>query len=364
MKRIFYLIAIFSCVFSGCKDENKTIKIEEKTDKFCLNNQLKKSTTIVDIQQQPIFEQLSLPGKIEYNENDLVEYKSLLSGTVDRVNFELGDYVQKGQVLAVIKSNEVLQLTQEKRFQQSQIDLFQKQIKTKNDLLNDGFATQAEVTEIEHQLQAAKIEVEKINSTLAMFRSIGNGQFQILAPKNGYIVQKSISIGQTITTDIENALFSISNLKQVWVMINIYANQLQYIHQGNDVKVKTLAFPDRIYTGKIDKIYNVFDDNEHVLKARVVLNNPDLKLMPGLSADIIIDKKNNLGNAFAIPNNAIVFNNNKEYIVVYKNDCELEIRKITSKAKNETFTFVEEQFKPNEKVVANNALIIYEELNK
>lgn len=146
-------------------------------------------------------------------------------------------------------------------------------------------------------------------------------------------------------------------------MVNIYASNLKFIKKGDAVKVRTMAYPDRIYTGKIDKIYNVFDDNEHVLKARVVLENQDLNLMPGLSADIIIDKTNVLGNAFAIPNKAKVFENNKEYVVVYKGDCSLETRKITPVASNEEYTFVSEKFAEDEKIIGTNTLIIFEQVN-
>ncbi len=125
-----------------------------------------------------------------------------------------------------------------------------------------------------------------------------------------------------------------------------------------------MAYPDRIYAGKIDKIYNVFDDDEHVIKARVVLENQDLNLMPGLSADIIIDKENVTGKAFAVPNKAKIFENNKEYVVVYKDDCTMEIRRITTIGQNEEHTFVKEKFAPNEKIVSSNALMIFEELNK
>ncbi len=363
MKKIFYLLAVISIVYSCKTTENETVKTQE-VKSFCMNTQLKKTTEILPIKEQPIHEQLTLSGKVEYNENDLVAFKSLLEGVVDQVNFELGDYVKQGQVLAVVKSNDVLDLMQQKRYYQNQIDLAKKQIKTKKELLNDGLASQPEVTEIEHELQAAQIEIDKINATLKMYRAVGNGQFQILSPKNGYVVQKNISVGQSITSESDENLFSISNLKQVWVMVNIYANNLQYIKKNDAVKVRTMAYPDRIYSGKIDKVYNVFDEDEHVLKARVVLENQDLNLMPGLSADIIIDKKNVLRNAFAIPNKAKIFENNKEYVVVYKSDCKMEIKKITTIAENEEYTFVSEKFQPNDQVITSNALVIYEELNK
>lgn len=362
MRNTIYLIPLLGLFLTGCKD-SKSVASEEKTKNFCLNEQLKKTTEILPVTQQPIREQLTLSGKIEYNENDLVIYKSLLQGVVEKVQFELGDYVRKGQVLGLVRSSEIQDLVQQRRFHLNQIDLYRKQLNTRKELLSDGMASLPEVSEAEHELQAARIEVDKIDATLHMFRATGNGQFQILAPKNGYIVQKGISTGQSITSESEDALFSISNLKEVWVMVNIYASNLKFIKKGDAVKVRTMAYPDRIYTGKIDKIYNVFDDNEHVLKARVVLENQDLNLMPGLSADIIIDKNNVLGNAFAIPNKAKVFENNKEYVVVYKGDCLLETRKITPVASNEEYTFVSEKFAEDEKIIGTNTLIIFEQVN-
>lgn len=364
MNRSIYILTAFIFSIISCKQKEEQPVEVVKEDTFCLNEQLKKSTKIEAISEQPIHEQLTLTGKVEYNENDLVAYKSLLQGAVHQVNFELGDYVRQGQVLATVKSTEVVELSQQRKYYQNQMELHRKQIQSKKELLKDGMASQPEVADLEYEYQAANIELEKINATLKMYRAIGNGLFQILAPKNGYIVQKNISTGQSIDTDASEPLFSISNLKQVWVMVNIYASNLKYVKQGDQVQVKTVAFPDRVYTGKIDKIYNVFDDNEHVIKARVVLENHDLNLMPGLSADIIIDKENVIGTAFAIPNQAKVFENNKEYVVVYKDDCAMEVRKITPIGANATHTFVEEKFKKNEKIITSNALLLVEELNK
>lgn len=354
------ILSLWSCQTS--KDEN--ITSSQDSNKLCLNDQLKKSTIIETVSEELIREQLTLSGKVEYNENDLVAVKSLLHGVVESVRFELGDYVKQGQILAIVKSTEIQGLAQEKKYHQNQVDLLSKQIETKKELVKDGLASQPEVIELEHQMQASMIEIQKIDGILSMYRSIGNSQFQVVAPKNGYIVQKNISVGQSLVVDTEEALFSISNLKQVWVMVNIYANNLQSVKVGDMVKVKTVAYQDRLYAGKIDKIYNVFDDNEHVIKARVVLENQDLNLMPGLSADIIIDKQNVLGTAFAVPNRAVVFDSNKNYIVIYTNDCDMEVRKITPIASNATHTYIEEKLKKGERVLSSNALLVYAELNK
>ncbi|TYP94228.1 cobalt-zinc-cadmium efflux system membrane fusion protein [Sphingobacterium allocomposti] len=350
---------LFSCGPKAAQEQAQT-EIEQG---FCINDQLKQSTEIIDVTEQPISEQLTLSGKIEYNENDMVAFRTLLDGVVESVQFELGDYVRKGQVLATIKSAQIQELHQQKRYQENQIGLLEKQINSKKEMAADGLVAAPEVLAAEHELESARIELDRVNESLQLYRAVGGGAFQILAPKNGYIIQKSVSVGQTITPD-SDPLFSVSNLKEVWVMVNIYASNLRFIKVGDEVKVRTIAYPDQFYQGKIDKIYNVFDDNEHVLKARVVLSNQHLNLMPGLSADIIINMKNDSGSAFAIPNRAKVFSNNKEYIVVYKDDCNLDVRRIKPVAANEEYTFIAERLAEGERVIGSNALLIFEQLSQ
>ena len=362
LSAVWILVLPIGCVSQGDGKDNVQRDTISQTS-FCLNEQLKKSTEILAVNKQPINEQLSLSGKIEYNENDMVAFRSLLDGVVESVRFELGDYVQKGQVLAVIRSSQIQDLYQQRRSQESQIALLEKQFRSKEALAEDGLLSKPEVLSAEQELESARIELHRIQQTLQLYRAAGEGNFQILAPKNGYIIQKSVSPGQSITAD-SNPIFSISNLKEVWVMVNIYASNLRYINEGDEVKVRTIAYPDKFYTGKIDKIYNVFDDNEHVLKARVVLANQNLNLMPGLSADIIINTKNSSGEAFAIPNSAKVFSNNKEYVLVYKDDCHIEPRRIHAVGENEEYTFIKEELQEGEKILGSNALLIFEELKQ
>lgn len=330
---------------------------------FCLDAQMKNSVEIMEVSKQVISEQLSLSGKIEYNENDMTVFRSLLDGLVENVKFELGDHVHKGQILATITSSQIQELHQQKRAQESQISMLEKQLKSKKEMAADGLLAMTEVLASEHELESACIELDRVKQSLALYKATGSGAFHILAPRDGYIIQKSISAGQSITAESE-PLFSLSNLEEVWVMVNIYASNLRYVHVGDHVRVRTIAYPDQFYDGKIDKIYNVFDDNEHVLKARVVLSNKNLMLMPGLGADILIDMSNGADTAFAIPNRAKVFNNNKEYMVVYKSDCQLEIHEIASIGHNAQYTFIADTLAAGERILGTNALLVFEELNQ
>jgi cobalt-zinc-cadmium efflux system membrane fusion protein len=369
MKNTLYLLTLaITCQLTSISCQRNNSPTQESSpagdEEFCFPEDLRQSTTIETVHYQPIQEQLTLTGKIEYNENDFVAFNSLLEGIVQEVNFELGDYVQKGAVLAVVRSHQIQEQYQQKRHLESQLILFKKQLETKKTLLLDGMASNPEILELEHTIESARIELEKINQGLLLYRAdTETGNFNIVAPKNGYIVQKKISSGQPISAE-GDPLFSLSNLKQVWVMVNIYASNLKYIKQNDPVKVSTIAYPDRYYSGKIDKIYPVFDDDEHVLKARVVLDNPDLHLMPGLSADIHIDKTRSSDYGYAIPNKAIIFSKDKQYVVRYHSDCDLQLFPIVPIASNAQYTFVKEGFSEKDKIVSTNTLLIFEELSK
>lgn len=366
LKTIYCCLSVLLLQISCSRDKkNETIEIATASN-FCLSEQLKKTTVISPIEFLPISETLMLSGKVEYDENDLLAFHSLLQGTAEKVNFELGDFVKTGQILANIKSTQIQELYQQELVAQNQITLIKKQIQQKKALLKDGLISEPELITAEHELANVQFDLEKTSEILKMYSSNGQGAFYLKAPKSGYIVQKAISPGQTISDD-QHPLFTLSNLKKVWVMVNIYANNLKFIKVGDQVKVKTLANPEVYHQGIINKIYNVFDDNEHVLKARVVLENPDLKLLPGLAADIIITKTSadqQTNNAFAIPNEATVFHDNKTYVVLTRNDGTFYTKMITKLASNEQYTFVNESFEEQEQVIRTNALLIFEELQQ
>lgn len=362
MQKYLYLIA--SCLLLlACSQEESLLEEEvERNDTYCLSESIQQDLVLFPVEEQEIQEQLTLTGKVEYDQNDLVEFKSLLSGVVQQVSFEVGDYVRKGQVLASIQSAQIQEMYQQREMLKNQIDLLGRQLQSNQELLEDGMASVMDVLEIERERTQVRIELEHIDFVLNMYQASGRNTFQILAPKNGYIIRKSMSSGQVITEEDE-PLFAISNLEQVWVMINVYASSLRYIQVGDEVKVKTVAYPDKSYAGKIDKIYHVFDDDEHVLKAKVVLNNQELHLMPGLSADIIIDKKSNGNRAFAVPHKSTVFSNNNQYVVLYRGECDMEYKLITPIASSEDYIYVEEKFSPDDQVIAKHALLVFEELS-
>lgn len=350
---LLLLTLLYSC-------NEKTEKTEPKKD-FCLTKSLKSKISIDTIQKRPVTGDLTLTGNVSYNPDKVVQFVSLVDGIITSTYFSLGDYVKKGQVLAEIKSTTLNELQSEKKALESELLVANRQLASTKSMYQDGIASQKDLISSESEVNILKSNLQNKIDNLNMFSpSTEKSVFQIKAPNSGYIVTKNMSSGTQISAG-GDPLFTISELNEVWVMINIYATNMQNVKENMNVEIRTLAYPDEVFNGKITALSQVFDAEEHVLKARVVMENKDLKLKPGMSADIII-KKESKQSALAIPSKSILFDNNQNYTLVYTADCKIEVRKIIPIAKNNNWIFVNENFIENERVISKNHLLIYEQI--
>lgn len=360
MKHIFLSAA--TAIIITCSCSQKEEKTQRNTENFCLNAELKERIEIDTVKKLPVTENLSLTGTITYNTDDVVQFSSLVGGLITNAYFSLGDYVKKGDVLAEIKSTELNSLQAEQKSLEAQLQVANRQLQSTQSMFDDGIASQSELVQANSEVSILKYSLENVEQNLSLYSASNEKSvFQIKAPVTGYIVSKNVSPGMQIAAN-DAPLFTISNLSKVWVMVNVYPANLKDIHEGMDVTITTPAYPNQTFTGKITVISQVFDAEEHVLKARIVMNNTDLKLKPGLTADILINKKDSDTKMAAVSAQALIFDNNQNYIMVYNDDCHIERRQINPTVKNREFLYFENGLNEGEKVIVKNHLLIYEQL--
>lgn len=359
-KYTFTTLSLVALSLVACKGETEQVQTEQAP--YCISADLKKGLNFEKIEKKQIEHTLRLNGTIEYNQDKTVPFHSLVEGIVTGTHFSLGDYVKKGQVLAEIKSSELNEFKDDLKENQAELKIAQRELESVELMFKDGISSQKELIEAQENVAVLKSKVASSKNNLAMFNN-GNqsGVFQIVAPQSGYIVTKNITTGMTIT-DSEDPLFTVADLSTVWVMANVYAASMRYVQPNLAVKVSTLSYPDELFEGKITKVSQVFDAEERVLKARIAMDNENMKLRPGMSADVILKTDEDLGTALAIPNKAIIFDNNQYYVVVYKDDCNQEVRKIEVVSKNDLYTYVSTGVQEGEVVITTNELLVYEQL--
>ncbi len=337
-------------------------KTEENSTEsnYCISKELKKDLKLAKVEMRSVEESITLTGEVESNSDKTVPYVSLVDGVVTETYFSLGDYVRKGQVLATVKSVSLNEMQDDTQTLQAQLAVAKRKLASVESMYKDDIASQKDLQEAKAEVEILQSNISKTKKNMQLY-SAGKGNLQIKSPADGYVIEKNVSNGMPVTAGGEQ-LFTISNLDKVWVMANVYATNMRHVYVNQPVVVKTLAYPDESFVGKIDAISQVFNENERVLKAKIIMDNNNMKLRPGMSADIVLPINSQDKTALAIPVKALIFDNNQSYVIVHKSDCLLEIRTVTEVSTNSQYTYVEGNLKPGENIIASNALLIYENL--
>jgi cobalt-zinc-cadmium efflux system membrane fusion protein len=297
-------------------------------------------------------------GIVDYNTDKVANIFPLVSGNIQGVRVMPGDYVHAGQVLGTIKSPEVANYNSALITAESNVRLNAKLLDQQKDLFKSGLASQVDITTAEvsyEQAVAAKIAAEKI---LAINGNNKNGEFEVRSPVNGFIVQKNVTNDMTVRTDNGGNMFTISDLKDVWVQANVYEGNINSVHEGDPVDVTTITYPDKVFKGKIGKLMNVLDPTTKVMKMRVVLDNPGYALKPQMFATIAISNSVNK-QATAIPSGALIFDNSQYYVVIIKGKNNIEIRPVEVITTNGKTAYIKSGLGPGDRVVGSEALLIY-----
>ncbi|MCC5931258.1 MAG: efflux RND transporter periplasmic adaptor subunit [Cyclobacteriaceae bacterium] len=350
-----FLAFVTQC--TGIQEENSV----ENYKKYCLEEGFKKRVQYEKANTLQVTSGIPLTGSVESNPDKVIHFVSLVGGIITQTYFSLGDEVKKGQLLAEMRSAELNNLQSEKKSLQSRIRVAERQLESVTSMYEDNIASKKDLVEAESELNILKAELEKVTADLSLYSAAAEkGVFQIRAPAAGIITHKNITAGMQIASD-DAALFTIADLSEIWILLNIYAGNVTSIEPGLKVDIRTLSYPAKVFKGSIGALSQVFDTEERVIKGRVVMKNPELLLKPGMLVDAMVIQEKDM-QAVAIPTNALVFDNNQNYVVIYRDDCDLEIRNVELLTRSNGTTFISDGILDGEQVITKNNLLIYEQI--
>ncbi len=312
--RFCAIVFILHFLFSSCNQHQQ----EAAKESLAVTDSMVRNVSTVKAIWEDMEGFVKLNGKIEPNDTKQTKVFALVSGRIESLNVELGDYVQKGQALAILKSTEVAGVSNDLSLASSSVEMAKKNLETTRDLYEGKLATEQDYLNAKITYNKALSELNRA-SQVASITGGNSSSYVVKAPISGYIIEKNINNNSEVRADNNTHLFAIADLSEVWVVANVYEADFKSIHLGDSVKVNTLADPEKDYLGKIDKIYNVLDPATRTLRIRVSMTNPNNELKPEMFATIRVNGKS-AGKALAIPANAIVMDDSKNYVIVRKNN--------------------------------------------
>ncbi len=363
MKRIICQLPVLAVIFINIIACHSKIPEEKAKAPYCLTDTLQKNTVIDTVKLQTVKNIITLSGKIEANEDKWVKVYPVVGGIVDQMKVQLGDYVTRGQTLAIIRSGEIADYQNQLTSSQSSVRNAEKSLTASRELFRSGLATERDTMNARTDLDKASSDLKKMEQTTSIFGVRNNAIQVITAPISGYVIEKNVTDKMQYKPDAAQPFFVIANLEEVWVMASVFETDIAKIKTGYDAEVNVIAYKDKTFTGKVDRIFSILDPQSRVMKVRVRIQNKDNLLKPEMFAQITIRYNDNTTRMPAIPSEAIIFDKNKNFVMVYKDNCNIETREIEIYEVAGKTTYIKSGLQLGEKVISKYQLLVYDALN-
>jgi membrane fusion protein, heavy metal efflux system len=261
---------------------------------------------------------LKVTGVVSPDVNRTVPVISLASGRVVEIKARLGDTVSKGQVLLKVQSPDIAAAFSDYRKAVADEGVIQKQFERAQILYDKGAISLNDFQVAQGAEEKAKVDVE---TALEHLRVLGvdkdrpSGVVDIVAPISGVITDQQVTNASGVQGLSSTNPFTISDLSKVWILCDVFENDLANVHVGEMADIRLNAYPDKLLTGKISNIGPILDPNVRTAKVRMEVENPGslMKLGMFVTATFRGQKKERVA---AVPATAVLHLHDKDWVYV------------------------------------------------
>jgi membrane fusion protein, heavy metal efflux system len=372
MRNAWSLVALL--VLAGCHSNDNANRMTSYSSKaspsvtaqlFTIPADQMSHVQVVTVEPGTMSRTLRLTGTVAYNAFNTTPVITQVGGPVSRILVVPGDHVKMNQPMLEVSSPDYAQLLDgylkaaesfrlaDKLYTRAQ-DLYAHHAIAQQDL------EQAESTRTQAQadLNAAEqgMRIVGIKNPADLAKAPSSAQIPVLAPIAGQVVDRQVALGQVVQAGQTQA-FTISDLRTVWVMANVYQADLEYVKSGEDVVVQTDAYPDSFH-GKISYVSPALDPSTRTLQARIVVDNPGEKLKRDMYCTVTVTA-GVLKNALALPNAAILRDdNNQPFVYAMTADNQFGRRDVTLGEMQGDKTQIVKGISAGDRIVGNGSLFL------
>lgn len=230
--------------------------------------------------------ELTANGTITYDANRVSFIAPRVEGRIVSVRADLGQFVSAGTVLATLESPEVGETRVDLDRATASLEVAQRNYDREKRLYDQQIIAQKELLEAEAALNTARAD---LNSAAAKLRAYGaspgdGGMYGLTTSVAGTVVERNASPGQSV--DAATPLFTVADLRHVWITIDVYEGDLARVSQGAAALVTPTALPGTSFPGRVTYAGGIVDPATHTFKVRVTVENSSGRLRPGMFAQV------------------------------------------------------------------------------
>jgi RND family efflux transporter MFP subunit len=297
------------------------------------------------VKKESLTHRVRTVGYVAVDESHIARVQTRFAGWIEELFVsQTGVFVQKGQPLAAIFSNE----------------LYLAQVEFLHSLERVNAATSPELREVQESLATAtrkRLELLGISeeeiAALEKTRKAKRAMV-IRAPVAGHVLQKTALLGTYLQPGTE--LFTLADLSRIWVLADVYERDLAFVHLGQRAEVELSAYPGRRFSGKVTLLYPAVADATRTLKARIEIANPKLLLRPGMYARLQFPQIRR--KSLVAPSEALVNTGVQTYAFVAHADGTFEPRTVEVGMRVGDLAEVRKGLRAGERVVTSSNFLI------
>jgi cobalt-zinc-cadmium efflux system membrane fusion protein len=334
---------------------------------FTVPNEQMGHIEIASVEKGPLPHILRLSGAVAYNALQTTPVFAAIGGPVREILVMPGQFVHAGQPLLTVTSPDYSAARSSYIKARDAFSLSEKLYTRAQDLFAHGAIAEADLQQAESNRTQAHADMESSADALhalglkdpeALLKNPAQStaEIPILAPVSGEIVERLVGPGQLLQTG-STQCFTISNTNTVWVLVNVYQNDLPYVHVGNPVEINTDAYPD-VFHGKISYIAPALDPTTRTLQARIVADNSQKKLKKDMYVTSLLNA-GSIPNAITVPEAAVLRDTeNEPFVYVQTGSNQFARRLVTLGQSYKSRAQITSGLKEGEHVAGNGSLFL------
>lgn len=251
---------------------------------------------------------VTAPAEIQYVPDHVAEVGPLLQGKLSKLSVDLGNKVEKGQLLATLDSVELARIRSRLMSLQARKEVAQAEYRREKELQGQGISSEEEFLAAKAVYLQTVAEYNSVQAQLDIFGSEtsgsdGNlGRYALRSPIDGRVERMDVRLGQTFSP--VDTPITVADTSVVWGILQVSEVDIDQVSIGDEVQISTSSESDRFHSGVVSWISSVLDETTRTVPVRVVLETPKRDLRPHTYAKARI--MTNSGSSFPlVPDDAV-----------------------------------------------------------
>jgi cobalt-zinc-cadmium efflux system membrane fusion protein len=319
------LLFMLGLLFAGCgrskgdpkAEKPPTPKVEHEEDVNVVQVDHPELFPLATAVEHVATAQLVATGAVSPDISRTVPVISIATGRVVEIHARLGDTVKKGQLLLRVQSADMSGAFADYRKAVADEQLARTQLERSRLLYEKGAVSLNEMQVAQDAEDKAKVDVENTTERLRVLGGDVNHPaaiVEIRAPASGVITDQQVTTAAGVAGLASPNPFTISDLSHVWILCDVYENDLANVHVGETAEVRLNAYPEKVFTGRISNLGPVLDPSLRTAKVRIEVPNPGLmRIGMFVTATFHGQKKETRA---AIPATAILHLHDRDWVYV------------------------------------------------